>query len=138
MKSMALIPIESINSVYKMLVRLNQFAIARALEKKSITEKSETRDTVFLSRGSAKYNTCLLPRCGVPMDKSCTQPLSSDPMINLNTTFFFLIIVFPFLRNLHKLEPLTLTKLITQKHKSKGGKETHTRITANTRTQVKM
>jgi hypothetical protein len=24
------------------------------------------------------------------MDKGCTQPLSSDPMINLNTTVFFL------------------------------------------------
>jgi hypothetical protein len=67
-----------------MLVSLNQVAIARALEKKSITEKSNTRDTVFLSRGSAS-NTCLLPRYGVPMDKGCTQPLSSDPMIHLNT-----------------------------------------------------
>jgi hypothetical protein len=25
------------------------------------------------------------------MDECCTQPLSSDPMINLNTTVFFLI-----------------------------------------------
>jgi hypothetical protein len=33
-------------------------------------------------------NTCLLPRCGVPMDEGCTEPLSSDPMINLNTTVF--------------------------------------------------
>jgi hypothetical protein len=30
-----------------MLVRLNQGAIARALEKKTIIEKSDTRDTVF-------------------------------------------------------------------------------------------
>jgi hypothetical protein len=71
-----------------MLVRLNQVAIARALEKKSITERSDTRDTVFLSRGSAKYNTCLLPRCGVSMDEDCTQSLSSDLMNNLNTTVF--------------------------------------------------
>jgi hypothetical protein len=98
-----------------MLVRLNQVAIARALEKKSITEKSDTRDIIFLSRGSAKYNTCLLPRCGVPMDEACTQPLSSDPMINLNTTVFSLIIVFLFVRNLHKLEPLILTQLFTRK-----------------------
>jgi hypothetical protein len=33
-------------------------------------------------------NTCLLPRCGVPMDEGCTQPFSNDPMINLNTTVF--------------------------------------------------
>jgi hypothetical protein len=68
-----------------------------------------------LSRGLAKYNTCLLPRCGVPMDEGCTQPLSSDPTINLNTIVFFLIVVFAFVRNLHKLEPLTLTKLSTRK-----------------------
>jgi hypothetical protein len=30
------------------------------------------------------------------MDEGCTQPLSSDPMINLNTTVFFLIVFFPF------------------------------------------
>jgi hypothetical protein len=29
------------------------------------------------------------------MDEGCTQPLSSDPMINLNTTVFFLLISFP-------------------------------------------
>jgi hypothetical protein len=36
-------------------------------------------------------DTCLLPRCGVPMDEGCTQPLSSDPMINLNTIVFPLV-----------------------------------------------
>jgi hypothetical protein len=99
--------------VYKILVRLNQVTIERALEKKSITEKSNTRDTVFypVVRPS---NTCLLPRCGVPMDEGCTQPLSSDPMINLNTTDFFFRVCFPFARNLHKLEPLTLKMLITR------------------------
>jgi hypothetical protein len=37
----------STNLVYKMLVRLNQVDMERALEKKSITGKSNTRDTVF-------------------------------------------------------------------------------------------
>jgi hypothetical protein len=54
-------------------------------------------------------NTCLLPRCGVPMDEGCTQPLSSDPMINLNTTVFPSFVFLPFARNLHNLEPLALT-----------------------------
>jgi hypothetical protein len=49
------------------------------------------------------------------MDEGCTQPLSSDPMIHLNTTIFFLIADVPFVRNLHKLEPLTLTISITMK-----------------------
>jgi hypothetical protein len=29
------------------------------------------------------------------MDKGCTQPLSSDPMINLNITVFFFLILSP-------------------------------------------
>jgi hypothetical protein len=52
--------------------------------------ESSTRDTRFypVVRPS---NTCLLPHCGVPMGEGFTQPLSSDPMINLNTTFFPLV-----------------------------------------------
>jgi hypothetical protein len=42
------------------------------------------------------------------MDESCTQLLSSDPMINLNTTVFFFLYSFSFARNLHNLESLTL------------------------------
>jgi hypothetical protein len=92
-----------------------------------------------LSHGSAKYNTSLPPRCGVPMDEGCTQPLSSDPMINLNTTVFFLIVFFSFARNLHKLDPLALTRLFTKKARSKVGRATHTRnkSTLQTRTQVR-
>ena len=66
----------------------------------------ETRDFYPVVRPS---NTCLLPRCGVPMDEGCTQPLSSDPMINLNTTVFPFLVFLPFARNLHNLEPLALT-----------------------------
>jgi hypothetical protein len=47
------------------------------------------------------------------MDKGCTQPLSSDPVINLNTTTFLCLYLFPFARNFHKLEPLALTIKIT-------------------------
>jgi hypothetical protein len=81
---------------------------------KTITKKAtqQTRDFYPVVWPS---DTCLLPRCGVPMDEGCTQPLSSDPMINLNTTTFFLIVFLPFTRNLRKLEPLTLTIKITKK-----------------------
>jgi hypothetical protein len=80
---------------------------------KTITEKvtQETHDFYHVVWPST---TCLLPRCGVPMDEGCTQPLSSDPMINLNTMTFFLIVFFPFARNIHKLESLALTILITK------------------------
>jgi hypothetical protein len=46
------------------------------------------------------------------MDEGCTQHLSSDPMIHLNTTVFFLIVYVPFV---HRLESLTLTRLISMK-----------------------
>jgi hypothetical protein len=97
-------------------------AIERALANHNNHRERQHKRHSGLSRGSAKYNTCLPPRCGVPMDEGCTQPLSSDPMINLNTTVFFLIVFFPFARNLHKLEPLALTRLITKKARSKVGK----------------
>jgi hypothetical protein len=88
--------------------------LRRVLVDKTITEKAtqETRDFYLVVQPS---DTCLLPRCGVPMDEGCTQPLSSDPMINLNTTTFFLIVFLPFARILHKLEPLALTMKITNK-----------------------
>jgi hypothetical protein len=88
---------------------------------KTITEKAtqETHDFYPVVRPS---NTCLLPRCGVLMDEGCTQPLSSDPMINLNTTTIFLIVFFPFARNLHSLESLALTIEIKKKAQSKVGK----------------
>jgi hypothetical protein len=54
---------------------------------KTITEKAITRDTRFYPVVWPS-NTCLLPYCGVLMDEGCTQTLSSDPMINLNTTSF--------------------------------------------------
>jgi hypothetical protein len=41
------------------------------------------------------------------MDEGCTQPLSSDPKINLNTTVLSLSQQYPIVRNLHNLESLT-------------------------------
>jgi hypothetical protein len=74
------------------------------------------------------------------MDEGCNQPLSSDPIIHLNTIVFFLIAVVHFVRNLHKLESLTLTILITMKTtRLREGIETHVRarVAATTHTQVK-
>jgi hypothetical protein len=62
------------------------------------------------------------------MDEGCTQPLSSDPMINLNTTVFPLI-SFPVCEESPQVGASHPYKvLITRKHKSKGGKTTHTRF----------
>ena len=83
-------------------------------------------------------NTCLLPRCGVPMDEGCTQPLSSDPMINLNTTAFFLS-----LSPVCEESPqLGASRPYNDDHKRstevREGRATHTRLksTAQSRTQV--
>jgi hypothetical protein len=57
------------------------------------------------------------------MDEGCTQPLSSDPMIDLNTMMFFLSYTLSRLRGISttwSLSPLQL--MITKKHRSKGGK----------------
>jgi hypothetical protein len=48
------------------------------------------------------------PRCGVPMDEGCTQPLSGDPKIKLEYHSSSLYLEIQFVRNLHKLESLTL------------------------------
>jgi hypothetical protein len=80
-----------------------------------IITESATQETHGFYPMVRPSDTCLLPRCGVPMDEGCTQPLSSDPMINLNTTTFLLIVFLLFARNLHKLEPLALTIKITKK-----------------------
>jgi hypothetical protein len=99
------------------LVRLNSFEASSCGQNNH--RESNTRDTRFYPMVRPS-NTCLLPCCGVPMDEGCTQPLSSDPMINLNTMFFSFS-VFLFARNLHNLESLALTIEITKKAQSKDG-----------------
>jgi hypothetical protein len=72
------------------------------------------------------------------MDEGCTQPLSSDPMINLNTTVFPLD-DYSRLRGISiRLESLNLTTKITMKEWSKVGmSNTHkTQIATQLCTQV--
>ena len=62
------------------------------------------------------------------MDEGCTQPLSSDPMINLNTTVFSFR-VFSRLRGISTIWSLSPLQWRSQrKHKSKDGRATHTRL----------
>jgi hypothetical protein len=72
------------------------------------------------------------------MNEGCTQPLSSDPMINLSTMVLFLISSFSVVRNLHNLESLTpytidLKQTIRVResrdtHKTKSQQHTHTQV----------
>jgi hypothetical protein len=101
---------------------------------KTITEKAITRDKRFypVVRPS---NTCLLPRCGFLMDEGCTQPLSSDPMINfLPYSFFPVCEESPQVGASHPQQQRS-----QRRHKSKARRATHTthKSTAHTCTQAK-
>jgi hypothetical protein len=88
-----------------------------------------------LSRGSAKYENLPTPCCGVPTDESCTQLLSSDPMINLNTTVFFFSLLFSRLRGIStnwSLSPLQQESMLSTRVRE--GSNT-LKTTANTHTQ---
>jgi hypothetical protein len=56
------------------------------------------------------------PRCGIPTDAGCNQPLSSSPKTHLNSTVFCL---------LYYISPLHLK--FTKKHGVRKGWATHTR-----------
>src|SRR5690242_5770269 len=97
--------------------------------------------TRWLSRGSAKYKNLPTPRCGVPTDESCTQLLSSDPKINLNTTVFFFTLMFSRLRGISttwSLSPLQLN--FTRKYGVRKGSNTHksTAKCAHTRPRIEL
>jgi hypothetical protein len=114
-------------------------AIDQALVSHNNHTEKQSQETHELSRGSAKYNTCLLPRCGVPMDEGCTQPLSSDPMINLNTTVFFFLILSPVCEESPQLGASRPYNWWSQRSTEvREGRATHTRLKtrAQSRTQA--
>jgi hypothetical protein len=126
-------------------VRVNQVVKKRALANTNNHREEQHKRHGVLSCGSAKYNTCVLPRCGVPMDEGCTQPLSSDPMINLNTTAFCLVF-FSRLRGIStswSLSPLQYrsqrsTRVREEKQRtqdSNRSKHTHTSEEVSTQTR---
>jgi hypothetical protein len=62
------------------------------------------------------------PRCGVPTDEGCTQPLSSGPKTHLNTTVFCFVSLYPVCEEFPQLgasRPYNL--MFTKKHGSKVG-----------------
>jgi hypothetical protein len=100
------------------LVRLSGLKRSLANTNNQRESTQETHDFYPVVRPS---NTCLLPCCGIPMDEGCTQPLSSDPMINLNTTVFSFL-VFSRLQGISTTWSLSPLQWWSQKkHRSKGG-----------------
>jgi hypothetical protein len=93
--------------------------------------KAITKDTRVIP-WSGQVQHLPTPRCGVPMDEGCTQPLSSDPRIHLNTMVFlpFTISRLRGISTTWSLSPLQM--MITKKHGCKGGKSnTHTSLKSN-------
>jgi hypothetical protein len=59
------------------------------------------------------------------MDEGCTQPLSSDPMINLNTMVFFFLISFPVREEYPQVG-------VSRPYNKDYGKSTRVRLGSNT------
>jgi hypothetical protein len=79
------------------------------------------------------------PRCGVPTDEGCNQPLSSGPKTHLNTMVFCFVLLYPICEESPQLgasRPYNL--MFTKKHGSKAGMSNahKTQNQSTTRTQV--
>ena len=95
--------------------------LERSLNKTQYHKRSNTEMTQWFIPWFGQDQRLPTPRCGVPTDEGCNQPLSSGPKTHLNTTVFCLLFSIPFARNLHNLEPLALTLEIHKEAQSKGG-----------------
>ena len=106
-----------------------------SLNKTQYHKRSNTEMTQWFIPWFGQDQRLPTPRCGVPTDEGCNQPLSSGPKTHLNTTVFCLLFLIPFARNLHNLEPLALTLEVHKEARSKGGKQ-HTQIHSKMRTHT--
>jgi hypothetical protein len=86
------------------------------------TKKSTQREAQWFIPWFGQVQHLPTPRCGVPTDEGCTQPLSSGPKTHLNTTVFLLVSLYPACEESPQLgasRPYNL--IITNKHESKDG-----------------
>jgi hypothetical protein len=61
----------------------------------TITTKDQHREAQWFIPWFGQVQHLPTPCCGVPTDEGCTQPLSSGPMTNLNTTIFLFFSLYP-------------------------------------------
>jgi hypothetical protein len=97
----------------------------------------KTSDTTIFIPWFGQVEHLPSPRCSAPTDEGCTQPLSSDPMINLNTMVLFISSL-----SLCEESPQfgvsqALHKMISNEHRSNEGIATHTKATVTTLTHTK-
>jgi hypothetical protein len=90
-------------------------------QQNTITKRSITEMAQWFISWFGQDQRLPTPRCGVPTNEGCNQPLSSGPKTHLNTTVFCLLYYISFARNLHTLEPLALTLEIHKEAQSKRG-----------------
>jgi hypothetical protein len=108
------------SKIWKILRAIFQVRIENLGRKKNRNKVNETCDFYPVVRSNV---ICFpTPRCGVPVDKGCTQPLSSDHKDQLECHSFFLISISSFVRNLHNLESLTALHKIKITTQSKVGR----------------
>jgi hypothetical protein len=75
-------------------VRVNQVAMKRSLANNTITEEQHKRHAIFVP-WFGQVSLAYFHVVASQLDEGCTQPISSDPMINLNTTVFSLLNILP-------------------------------------------
>jgi hypothetical protein len=61
------------------------------------------------------------PRCGVPTNEGCNQPLSSGPKTHLNTTVFCFALLYPACEESPQLGVSRPYKDVHKEARSKGG-----------------
>ena len=69
--------------------------LERSLNKTQYHKRSITEMTQWFIPWFGQDQRLPTPRCGVPTDEGCNQPLSSGPKTHLNTTVFCLLFLNP-------------------------------------------
>jgi hypothetical protein len=110
--------------------------LKRSLNKTQYHKRSSTEVAQWFIPWFGQDQRLPTPRCGVPTDEGCNQPLSSGPKTHLNTTVFCFAFHYPVCKESPQIGVSCPYKyMITKKAQSKGGKQ-HTQIHSETRTHT--
>src|SRR5688572_3046968 len=115
---------------------MNAKWLERSLNKTQYHKRSITAMTQWFIPWFGQDQRLPTPRCGVPTDEGCNQPLSSGPNTHLNTTVFCLLFLNPVCEESPQLgasRPYTFD--VHKESRSKEGKQ-HTQIHNKMRTHT--
>ena len=109
-----------------MLAQLLPSGLERSLNKTQYHKRSNTEMTQWFIPWFGQDQRLPTPRCGVPMDEGCNQPLSSGPKTNLNTTVFCFAFQYPVRKESPQIGVSCPYKyMITEKHRVRERSNTH-------------